>query len=248
MRGGSGLMAVHAEALDFQLLAGGSDASRRRFQHLRRLLFVADAATGAVSGGLVGAVAHAGAAQTLVLIAVLAVAWPIAAFLCGLYAREDLRAWASGISEAPRLMLTCLAVSWPVFGLLTLIDVERPAAGAFFGAIACAAIGGVCRSGARMTAHRAPALRQRTLIIGSGLVARRLADRILDHPELGLSLAGYIDDQQEGRPGTDDLPYLGGLSALEDLVALEQVDRVMIAFTRAHHERLLHALRVCRDA
>jgi exopolysaccharide biosynthesis polyprenyl glycosylphosphotransferase len=99
-----------------------------------------------------------------------------------------------------------------------------------------------------MTAHRAPALRQRTLIIGSGLVARRLADRILDHPELGLSLAGYIDDHQEGDSGTDDLPYLGGLSALEDLVALEQVDRVMIAFTRAHHERLLHALRVCRDA
>ena len=49
-------------------------------------------------------------------------------------------------------------------------------------------------------------------------------------------------------PGTADLPYLGGLPALSDLVALEQVDRVMIAFTRAHHEELLHALRVCRDA
>jgi exopolysaccharide biosynthesis polyprenyl glycosylphosphotransferase len=241
-------MAVHAESVELQLLATGSDASRLRFQHLRRLLFAADVITGLISGVLIGAVASASVSQTLLLAAVVAVAWPIAAFLCGLYAREDLRAWASGISEAPRVMLTCLAVSWPVFGLLTLIDVDRPAAGAFFGAIACAAVGGVCRSGARMTAHRAPALRQRTLIIGSGLVARRLADRILDHPELGLSLAGYIDDQQERNPGTDDLPYLGGLSALEDLVALQQVDRVMIAFTRAHHERLLHALRVCRDA
>ena len=107
---------------------------------------------------------------------------------------------------------------------------------------------GVTRSGARMVAHRTPKLRQRTLIVGSGLVARRLADRIQDHPELGLALTGYIDDHQDGVPGTADLPYLGGLPALSDLVALEQVDRVMIAFTRAHHEELLHALRVCRDA
>jgi exopolysaccharide biosynthesis polyprenyl glycosylphosphotransferase len=241
-------MAVHAEALELQLLTSGSDASRRRFRHLRRLLFVADAGTGLVSGALVGAVAHGSAAQTLLLAVVLAVAWPVAAFLCGLYAREDLRAWSSGVSEAPKLVLTCLAVSWPLFGLLTGMGVGRPAAGAFFGALACAAVAGVSRSGARMAAHRAPRLRQRTLIVGSGLVARRLADRIQDHPELGLTLTGYIDDFQEGVPGTPDLPCLGGLPALSDLVALDQVDRVMIAFTRAHHEELLHALRVCRDA
>jgi exopolysaccharide biosynthesis polyprenyl glycosylphosphotransferase len=243
-----GHMAVHAESLELELIATGSDASRLRFRKLRRMLFAADVVTGLVSGVLIGAVASASATETLVLAAVLACAWPIAAFLCGLYAREDLRAWASGISEAPRLMLTCLAVSWPVYGLLTLIDVGRPAAGAFFGALACAAFAGVGRSAARLTAHRAPALRQRTLIVGSGLVARRLADRILDHPELGLSLAGYIDDHQEPSAGSAELPYLGRLSALDDLIALGQVDRVMIAFTRAHHEHLLHALRVCRDA
>ena len=211
MPGVGGLMAVHAEALELQLLASGSDASRRRFQHLRRLLFVADAATGVVVGGLVAAVAHVGAAQTLLLIAVLAVAWPIAAFLCGLYAREDLRAWSSGVSEAPKLVLTCLAVSWPLFGLLVRDERRsgrRPA-----------------RSSARSRAprwpaspapapawsrHRAPQLRQRTLIVGSGVVASRLAERIQDHPELGLALTGYIDDHHEGVPATADLPYLGG--------------------------------------
>ena len=128
------------------------------------------------------------------------------------------------------------------------MGVERAAAGAFFGALACAAVAGIGRSGARMVAHRTPRLRQRTLIVGSGLVASRLAERIQDHPELGLALAGYIDDHHDGVPAAADLPYLGGLPALSDLVALDQVDRVMIAFTRAHHEELLHALRVCRDA
>ena len=242
------LMAVHAEALELQVLASGSDASRQRFQHLRRLLFAADAVTGIVSGALVGAVAHVSPAQTGQLALVLAVAWPVAAFLCGLYAREDLRAWSSGVSEAPRLVLTCLAISWPLFGLLAAMSAEHPAGGAFFGVLACAAVAGITRSGARMTAHRAPQLRQRTLIVGSGLVAGRLAERIRDHPELGLTLTGYIDNHQGGVPATSDLPYLGGLQALSDLVALEQVDRVMFAFTRAHHEELLHALRVCRDA
>ena len=65
MPGVGELMAVHAEALELQLLASGSDASRRRFEHLRRLLFVADAITGVVSGALVGVVAHASATQTL---------------------------------------------------------------------------------------------------------------------------------------------------------------------------------------
>ena len=239
MPGVGGLMAVHAEAMELQLLASGSDASRRRFQHLRRLLFIADAITGLVSGALVGAAAHASATQTLALIAVLAVAWPVAAFVCGLYAREDLRAWSSGVSESPKLVLTCLAVSWPLFGLLVAMSVERPATGAFVGALACAAVAGLTRSGARMVAHRTPKLRQRTLIVGSGVVASRLAERIQDHPELGLVLTGYIDDHHEGVPAAADLPYLGGLPVLSDLVALEQVDRVMIAFTRAHHEELL---------
>ena len=240
-------MAVHAETLELELLAPGSDAARQRFHHLRRLLFVADILAGVASGALVGAVARGSTMQVLLLAVVVAVAWPVAAFLCGLYAREDLRVWASGVSEAPRLALTCLAVSWPMYALLTTMDLARPAAGAFFGALACGAVAGFARSGARIAAHRVPKLRQRTLIVGSGLVAERLAERVNDHPELGLALMGFIDDGA-GDQGSPSLPYLGGLKALSDLVELDQVDRVMIAFTRAHHEELLHALRVCRDA
>jgi exopolysaccharide biosynthesis polyprenyl glycosylphosphotransferase len=240
-------MAVHAETLELEFLSRGSDAARQRFHHLRRLLFVADVLAGVASGALAGAVARASSGQVLLLAVVVAAAWPVAGFLCGLYAREDMRVWASGVSEAPKLVLTCLAASWPMYALLDSMSLGRPAAGAFFGALACGTVAGLARSGARVTAHRAPKLRQRTLIVGSGLVAERLAERIHDHPELGLVLTGFIDDGA-GEHGSSSLPYLGGLKALSDLVELDQVDRVMIAFTRAHHEELLHALRVCRDA
>jgi exopolysaccharide biosynthesis polyprenyl glycosylphosphotransferase len=240
-------MAVHAETLELEFLSRGSDAARQRFHHLRRLLFVADLLTGVASGALVGIVARGSGVQVALLAVIVAAAWPVAAFLCGLYAREDLRAWASGVSEAPKLTLTCLALSWPIYALLVSMGLARPAAGAFFGTLCCATVAGLARSGARLAVHRAPKLQQRTLIVGSGLVAQRLAERIKDHPELGLALTGFIDDG-DGDRGPASLPYLGGLSSLSNLVELDLVDRVMIAFTRAHHEELLHALRVCRDA
>ena len=98
----------------------------QRFHHLRRLLFLADMLAGVVSGALVGVVARGSGGQMLLLAAVVAVAWPVAAFLCGLYASEDLRAWSSGVSEAPRLVLTCLAVSWPMFALLVAMGLAPP--------------------------------------------------------------------------------------------------------------------------
>ena len=49
--------------------------------------------------------------------------------------------------------------------------------------------------------HRAPRLRQRTLIVGSGLVASRLAERIQDHPELGLDARPASSTTASGEPG-----------------------------------------------
>ena len=151
------------------------------------------------------------------LVAVMAGAWPLAAFLCGLYAREDLRTWASGVGEAPKLVLTCLALSWPLLGMLMLLDAPHPAPGALAATLAVAVAAGLTRAAARVGVHRAPELQQRTLIVGSGEVAQRLVDRVRSHPELGLIPVGYIDDE-DGPPLA--LPHLGGLDVLPELVAL----------------------------
>ena len=34
--------------------------------------------------------------------------WPVLAYICGLYALDDLRSWASGVGDAPRLAVTSL--------------------------------------------------------------------------------------------------------------------------------------------
>ena len=75
----------------------------------------------------------------------------------------------------------------------------------------------------------------------------QLVQRLQRHYELGLDPVGYIDDDVH-EPGRLGIPRLGTLDSLQDLITFGRVDRVMIAFTRASHEDLLHAIRVCRDA
>src|SRR4051794_18844561 len=173
--------------------------------------------------------------------------WPVLAYICGLYALDDLRSWASGVGDAPRLAVSSLLISWPVFGLLTALDAANPVAGALIATVAAGAGAGLGRAAARVALHRSPALRQRTLILGSGDVALQLVQRLNRHGELGLEPIGYIDDDVR-EPGRLGIPRLGTLDSLHDLVTFGRVDRVMIGFTRAKHEDLLHAIRVCRDA
>jgi exopolysaccharide biosynthesis polyprenyl glycosylphosphotransferase len=219
----------------------------RRQGHLRRQLLSADIVSGSAVGALTALIADLPLDKLPVLALAIGLSWPVVAYACGLYGVEDLRSWASGVGEAPRLAVSALLISWPVFGLLSALHADRPVAGAL---TATAAIGGgaaVARAAARISLHRSPKLRQRTLILGSGDVAAQLVARLRSHSELGLHPVGFIDDDVH-RPGEVGVPRLGTLASLAELIEFGRVDRVMIAFTRARHQELLHCIRVCRDA
>jgi exopolysaccharide biosynthesis polyprenyl glycosylphosphotransferase len=225
-------------------------ARRRRAareQHLRRLLLAADVASGTLAG-LVGALAAGTRGHDLALVAaVVACIWPAVAGLCGLYGAVGLRLWASGAGEIQRLVVAALLVSWPLFGLLHAVDAPDAAAGALVGAAAAGCIGGLCRAVARVQAHRMGRLRERTLVVGSGEVARQIVYRIRAHRELGLDPIGFVDDDVH-RADELAVPHLGSLASLAELVASAAVDRVVIAFTRGSHEQLLACVRACRSA
>ena len=70
---------------------------------LRRLLFMSDIVA-AVVAGIAGALAGGlSPSHALIFAAVVALAWPVLAFMGGLYAVDTLGAWASGIPEIGRL-------------------------------------------------------------------------------------------------------------------------------------------------
>ncbi len=99
----------------------------------------------------------------------------------------------------------------------------------------------------RASLHRDPSLRQRTLILGSGLVAGQVVEKIRNNPQFGLIPVGIVDDDVHD-VGTPDLPWLGRFSDLAAIIEAQNIDRVIIAFSRVDHEDLLEAIRASRDA
>src|SRR5215210_6541274 len=98
-------MAIDVELLGVEASPPRAEARRRRSHLLRRQLVVADLLAGTAAGAVAASLAGLGAALFVGLALLIGAAWPVAAFGCGLYARDDLRTWASGVGEAPKLML-----------------------------------------------------------------------------------------------------------------------------------------------
>jgi exopolysaccharide biosynthesis polyprenyl glycosylphosphotransferase len=219
----------------------------RRGAELQRQLISADIIAGSLAGALTALVAGLSLDSLPIVALAVGLGWPLLAALCGLYSSDDLRSWVSGVGEAPRVAFTALLISWPMFALLTATSAPHPARGALFAAVVGAAGASVARAIGRAALHRVDGLQQRTLILGSGTVAKQLVARLGMHPEFGLEPIGFIDDDVRD-PGDLELPRLGTLDTLSELIGDGRVDRVIIAFTRSSHEQLLHCIRVCRDA
>jgi exopolysaccharide biosynthesis polyprenyl glycosylphosphotransferase len=232
-----------------QLGASPARSSRatERSVVLRRLLLGADLTSAFLAGLLTALVFAVPIGQALALTAVLIVGSVVLAFVFGLYSDGDLWNWASGLGEAPRALVAALLLSWPAFAAAALFGIEGPAIVALVATVATASFDGVARALARGVAHRKAPLRQRTVIVGSGLVADRLADRLDRHAEFGLETIGLVDDDVLTLGGTKRLPKLGSLSQLDKVLDEAEVDRVIIAFSRSSHQQLLSCIRTCRD-
>jgi len=87
---------------------------------------------------------------------------------------------------------------------------------------------------------------RRVLIAGSGELARAVGERIFEHRELGLEVAGYVDDEAPPPDGiTDRFQRLGGLADLTALIQERGIDQLFVALPLSRHSDML---RVLRDA
>ena len=212
------------------------------------MLGFADAIAALVVAAAAAALAGADALGTLLMAAGISVLWPVIAFSLGLYRTDDLRSWASGLPAVPRLMVGAMALSWPVYGLAVAAGDSDAVLVAAVSSLVILLASVITRSFARLVVHRHPAFRQRTIIIGSGLVAETLISKLRTHQQFGLVCTGIVDDDPHtAGVVSHEVPYLGGFDALPGIIESGYVDRVIIAFTRANHEELLRSIRACRD-
>ncbi|MGE3841983.1 MAG: undecaprenyl-phosphate glucose phosphotransferase [Vicinamibacterales bacterium] len=81
---------------------------------------------------------------------------------------------------------------------------------------------------------------KRVLIAGAGELGRAVADRVLDHRELGYRVVGFLDDRAGGdHIGHRGLPLLGTLDDASDILPREQIDQLYVALPLNEHEKML---------
>jgi exopolysaccharide biosynthesis polyprenyl glycosylphosphotransferase len=107
----------------------------------------------------------------------------------------------------------------------------------------------VARALARVAARRSTLYIQNAIIVGAGSVGMLVARKLNNHPEYGIRVVGYVDsDPVDAALGDSDIPVLGDIVDLPNLIAPFGVERVVVAFSRDPHEETLRALRLLRSS
>ena len=81
---------------------------------------------------------------------------------------------------------------------------------------------------------------RRVLIAGSGDLGRLVADKILQHRELGFQVVGFVCDRAAGdHIGYRGLPLLGTLAETDEIIRRERIDHVYVALPLEEHVKML---------
>jgi Undecaprenyl-phosphate glucose phosphotransferase len=81
---------------------------------------------------------------------------------------------------------------------------------------------------------------KRVLIAGAGDLGRVVADKVLEHRELGFKVVGFLDDRATGdHIGYRGIPLLGMLGEADDIIRRERIDHVYVALPLEEHVKML---------
>jgi exopolysaccharide biosynthesis polyprenyl glycosylphosphotransferase len=102
----------------------------------------------------------------------------------------------------------------------------------------------VVRAAARSGRRRGESHVQNTVIVGAGEIGQLVADKLLRNPQFGCRLVGFVDAHPRGRPQTlMDVPMLGGIERLSEVIRDLSIERVIIAFSEDSQLSTLEVLR-----
>jgi exopolysaccharide biosynthesis polyprenyl glycosylphosphotransferase len=226
-------------------------ARRVRRALVRRALVASDALAFAaalvLAHALVPATAGTAAAFAPYLLAV--PAWVALAAALGLYDGQRVKADESALDDVWPLFHTATLGIW---GLVTVAHVTRledaPMGWALAAWALAVAFAPTLRAGARAVVRRQAAYRERTVIVGAGLVGQEIARKLRANPRYGLDVVGFVDaDPLPLHRELEEIPVLGGLDDLAAVIRRRGIEHVVLAFTGDGHQAGLDVVRACHD-
>jgi exopolysaccharide biosynthesis polyprenyl glycosylphosphotransferase len=182
---------------------------------------------------------------TLALLGVTLPAWLVGARLYGFYRLDGRPALHRPAPEWVSLGHLAVIVTGSVLvvALATRID-ESARTDFFVFAVSAIAFLTVARFAVRALARRREGYAQSAVIVGAGEVGQLVARKILRHPEYGIKLVGFVDmPPKRWRPDIGQVPVLGAIDNLAEIVRELAVDRVIVAFSRQNDQDTLARVR-----
>ena len=176
-------------------------------------------------------------------------AWVVITKLYGLYDHDDERANHSTADDFGGVFHMVTVCTWLVIVVTYLSDIAHPTVQKLV-VFWAAAITLVCiaRAGARALARRNEAYVQNTVIVGAGDVGQLFAKKVLNHPEYGINLVGFVDTKpKDRRQDLEHVSVLGDSGRLPAIVRLLDVERIIVAFSNDSHEETIELLRSVKD-
>jgi exopolysaccharide biosynthesis polyprenyl glycosylphosphotransferase len=175
-------------------------------------------------------------------------AWVVTAKLYGLYDRDEERTNHSTVDDFAGVFQMITVCTWLFWAGSQLTGIAHPTAtklAAFWGAaIALVTFG---RAAARVLARRHIAYIQNAIIVGAGDIGQLIARKLLQHPEYGINLLGFIDPEpRAARADLGHVRVLGGPEKLPSLIRLFDVERVIVAFWKGSHAEAIELIRTLK--
>ena len=176
--------------------------------------------------------------------------WVVVARFYGLYSQDDRRTNHTTVDEVANIFHMVTVSTWLFFAFAWLTGVVHPAVPKLllFWALAAILLP-VLRTSARAFARSSVNFLQNAVIVGAGDVGQAVAEKLLRHPEYGINLVGFVDSEpREQRSSLAHLTILGPPERLHSVIEALDVERVIIAFSRDSHERVLELIRSLKDS
>jgi exopolysaccharide biosynthesis polyprenyl glycosylphosphotransferase len=174
--------------------------------------------------------------------------WVLLARQYGLYSLDEEQPARSTADDVLGVFNMLTVGTWAFFVFTWLTHIARPSIPKLVVFWACALVAiSVLRVVARSICRSREAYMQNTIVLGAGRVGQLVAKKLSKHPEYGVRVVGFVDDDvaDGSRADSGELSVLGTSVRLAQLVRELQVERVVVAFpetSRADTVELIRAL------
>ena len=175
--------------------------------------------------------------------------WVTAAKIYGLYDNDAERTDHSTVDEVASVFHLVTLGAWLLVASTWLTgwaDPDLQKLAGFWGLALAAVL--LARASARAYCRRQVAFVQNVVIVGAGDVGQLVAHKLVQHPEYGVNLLGFVDaEPRDLQPALERVPVLGPPERLPAMVRLFDIERVVVAFSGESHEEQLQLIRSLKD-